>query len=126
VFVGIFVSTFALLGLTSSAARGPAPFGSWANATHRQAIERFILGFTAFWAYIAFDQYMLIWVANVPDEVAWYRVRTSGGWLFWAWMVVFAQFIIPMLALLSHRLKQSPRGLAAIGLWVLAAHAVDT
>ena len=34
----------------------------------------------AFWAYIAFSQFMLIWIANLPEEAAWYLVRMKGGW----------------------------------------------
>ena len=36
---------------------------------------------TAFYTYIAFSQYLLIWYANLPEETIWYRHAVAGSWL---------------------------------------------
>ena len=35
-----------------------------------------LFGFTIFWAYIAFSQYLLQWYADLPEEVFWFQQRT--------------------------------------------------
>ena len=50
------------------------------NAEHFHSLGKFLLAFTAFWAYVAFSQFMLIWIANIPEEVPWYILRIDGGW----------------------------------------------
>ena len=38
------------------------------------------------WAYLAFDQFLIIWAGNLQDEIPWYTTRAVGGW---AWVVLF-------------------------------------
>jgi hypothetical protein len=79
----------------------------------------------AFWGYIAFSQFMLIWIANLPEEVPWYVSRLQGGWgRVGAFLVVF-QFLVPFFLLLSRALKRDPRRLAGIAVWLLFVHWVD-
>ena len=49
-------------------------------AGHFNAIGNVMLAMTVFWAYIAFVQMMLIWIADLPEEVAWYATRSHGSW----------------------------------------------
>src|SRR5690606_4413052 len=70
-------------------------------------------------------QLLLIWIANRPDEVAWYLDRTEGGW---AWVAVILGVLhlgLPLMALLSYRLKRQRRPLAIVAGVVLLAHVVD-
>jgi hypothetical protein len=83
------------------------------------------LAFTIFWGYAAFFQFMLIWMANKPDEVVYYLARVRGSWRVMTTIVVFGQFIIPFCFLLSYRLKRDGRCLAAIATWILVAHYFD-
>ena len=34
----------------------------------------------AFWIYVQFMQYLIIWSVDLAHETAWYRVRETGGW----------------------------------------------
>jgi len=38
-------------------------------------LAKLMFGFTFFWGYIAFSQFLLIWYANIPEETFWYRFR---------------------------------------------------
>jgi hypothetical protein len=67
-----------------------------------------------FWAYVAFSQFMLIWVGNLPDEVIWYVPRFSGGWQWVAIGLIVLQFGLPFLLLLLRKTKQTPRAMAAL------------
>ena len=39
-----------------------------------------LLAFVMLWAYLAFSQFMIIWMENLKDEIPWYLHRTNGGW----------------------------------------------
>ncbi|MBI6908296.1 hypothetical protein [Pseudomonas palleroniana] len=34
----------------------------------------------AFWLYVQFMQYLIIWSVDLPHEITWYSVRETGGW----------------------------------------------
>jgi hypothetical protein len=111
---------------------------------HYHDLGKLLFAFTFFWGYIAFSQYMLIWYGNLPDEIAWFRVRgatTAGSILFEngalafsgdasAWSIVsilllFGHFIIPFLGLLSRHAKRSRFWLGFWCVWMLVFHWVD-
>ena len=49
---------------------------------HFHDLGKFMFGYTIFWAYIAFSQFVLIWYANIPEETEFYMVRMEGGWQY--------------------------------------------
>lgn len=125
-FAGSFLAAFAVLVLAAAATRDlPEHFGAHLNADHVHSLGKFLLAFTAFWAYIGFSQYMLIWIANVPEEVPWYLVRAKGPWARVGVALAVAHFALPFLALLSRRLKRDVRRLALVAGWLLLVHWVD-
>ncbi len=125
VFTGLFLGAIAAVALVTSLARGENLFGGVTNPSHRGSLGKLMLGFVAFWFYVGFCQYMLVWIADLPDEVHWYLVRTVGNWHGYTIALVVVQFLVPFLLLLSRPLKTSRAGLAVLAAWVLAAHAVD-
>ena len=103
----------------------PAGFGHRMNAEHFHSLGKFLLAFTAFWAYVAFSQFMLIWIANVPEEVPWYILRIDGGWLWVGVFLAVFHFLVPFFLLLSRDLKRDPRRLSLVSAWLLFVHFVD-
>ena len=61
-------------------AAGPSPFASG-----------LLFAFTAFWGYIAFSQMMLIWIANLPEEIPFFMVRMKGAWAPVGVALIFGQ-----------------------------------
>ena len=41
---------------------------------------KFLLAFVMIWAYFSFSQFLIIWSANLPEEIPWYLARLSHGW----------------------------------------------
>ncbi len=125
-FAGSFLGCFAVLIIAAAVTRDlPDHFGHHLNADHTHALGKFLLAFTAFWAYIAFSQFMLIWIANIPEEVPWYIVRTDSTWGKVGIFLAVAHFAIPFAVLLSRDLKRDPRKLALVAVWLLLVHWVD-
>jgi hypothetical protein len=125
-FAGSFLSAFAVLILLMNALRAePGTPGAMANANHYHSLGKWLLAFTAFWAYMAFSQYLLIWIANLPEEVPWYLARNRGGWAPVGVVLVVFHFLVPFFLLLSRPLKRSPRALGWMSVYVLVIHYVD-
>jgi len=125
-FAGSFLGAFAVLVLAARATRAlPDHFGAHLNADHVHSLGKFLLAFTAFWAYIAFSQFMLIWIANIPEEVPWYVVRTGSPWGRVGIALAVGHFAIPFALLLSRDLKRDVRRLAWVAGWLLLVHYLD-
>src|SRR3954464_14481880 len=63
-FAGSFVGFIALLSIVAVAMRGAGLLDAVITAEHLHDIGKFLFAFTAFWAYIGFSQFFLIWYAN--------------------------------------------------------------
>jgi hypothetical protein len=84
-------------------------------------LGKLMLGFTMFWAYVTFSQFIIIWYGNLPEEVVYYIRRIEGPWGGVALAMVFLHFILPFVLLLSVRWKRDPSRLAAVSLVLLVA-----
>lgn len=124
-FAGSFVSVFSILAIAAHRARGKNDFGSFANVEHIHNVGKLMLSFTAFWGYVAFSQFMLIWIANLPEEIQFFLPRLKGEWAVIGWVLILGQFLIPFGALLSRSLKRTPAKLAVVAVWILLIHYVD-
>src|SRR5204862_6726670 len=84
-----------------------------------------LLMYVLTWAYLAFMQFLIVWVGNLPREIAWYlpRLQTGGGAL--AVILVVFHFFAPLAILLSRAAKGSPMLLGALAASVVVVHAID-
>lgn len=87
--------------------------------SHYHALGKLLLTFVCFEAYVAFAQYLLVWIADLPAEAGWFAVRSRGGWGVLGAIVAAGGMAAPLLALLSWRLKRSRAALAAVAAWTL-------
>jgi len=123
-FAGGFLGALALLTILSSAADAAGVIRG-ITGSHYYALGRLLLAFTIFWAYIAFFQFLLIWIADKPEEVSYYLARSARGWGVMSAVLVVTQFLVPFLILLDYEIKRRRRPLTAIAVWLLAAHYLD-
>jgi hypothetical protein len=124
-FAGSFVAAIALLILVTVLSRGPNLYGSFVSAEHLQSLGNFLFAFVIFWAYIGFSQFMLIWIADIPEEAPWYVLRAFGGWQPVGIALFFGHFVLPFFFLLSREVKRNRRALALAAGWILAFHYLD-
>lgn len=96
-----------------------------ASSDQRHDLGKLLFGFSFFWAYIWFCQYMLIWYANVPEETGHYLARTHGGWAVLFWLNPIVSFVIPFLSLLSSHAKRHSDWLYQIAILVLVGRWFD-
>ena len=125
-FAGSFVCCMCVVALVIAFTRKNATgLGGAVSQHHLYNVGKLMLAFTAFWTYCAFSQFMLIWIANIPEESAWYVVRMKGGWTNVGIFLIVCNFFIPFFVLLSRPLKLRPRALAVVAVWLLVVHYVD-
>jgi len=124
-FAGGFVGAIALLTLITVLAQGPNLYGSLVSVDHLHNLGNFLFAFVIFWAYIAFSQFMLTWIADLPEEAPWYLVRAAGEWQPVGIALAIGHFLVPFFILLFRRVKRDRRALGAVAAWVLLFHYLD-
>ncbi|GLH70630.1 membrane protein [Geothrix rubra] len=92
---------------------------------HLYNLGGFLFAFTVFWSYIGFAQYMLMWYANLPDEVVYFQTRLTGGWHVVTVLLAFLHFVMPFFALVTRDAKGDGSRLRRVAVLMLAAHILD-
>ncbi|MDH5720690.1 MAG: hypothetical protein OEZ13_08755 [Spirochaetia bacterium] len=123
-FAGMVFSTFAgiiILVVTVQRNGGLKE----ANAEHLHDLGRFLLAFTAFWAYIALSQHMLTWYANLTEETIYLERRLRDGWALFTPLLWIFHFVVIFLILLSREIKRKPEKLIKVAWFALFMGFVD-
>jgi hypothetical protein len=124
-FSGMAQSSFAFLILLLIFFKRTGFVGGYYTIEHIHDAAKFLKGFTVFWAYIAFSQYLLIWYANIPDETEFFLMRMQNGWMEMSFLLLIFKFIVPFLALLPRGYKRNENHLIAVSLLVLVMQYFD-
>lgn len=125
-FAGGFLSAICIVTLSAILTRDDrALFGWWVTKHHQHNMGKLMLAFTAFWAYIGFSQLMLVWVANLPEEVPYYWIRLKSSWVNVSTFLIFGHFALPFVLLVPRTTKYIPKLLAALCVWILFTCMVD-
>ncbi|MBM3280342.1 MAG: hypothetical protein FJY95_20020 [Candidatus Handelsmanbacteria bacterium] len=83
------------------------------------------LAFVLLWTYTSFSQLLIIWSANLPEEITWYMTRLHGGWRILGVLLMIFHFGVPFLLLISSQLKAKVRVLTAIACGLIVMRLVD-
>lgn len=94
------------------------------NESHIHDVGKWIFALSFLWAYLWFSQYMLIWYANMPEEVSYYIMRVENYKLLYFGMFII-NFVFPMLILMSRESKRHIGALTFVGIIIIAGHWLD-
>ena len=94
------------------------------NDSHLHDLAKFMFGFSVFWTYLWFSQFMLIWYANIPEEVTYYITRIEDYTIPFFGMIIM-NFIFPFLVLINSDYKRIPWFIVMAGIVILVGHYVD-
>ena len=93
---------------------------------HYHDLGKLMQGFTIFWGYIAFSQFLLIWYANIPEETFWYNPRINGaGWKPLTYVLLFGHLFIPFFLLMGRGLRRNKALLTFSAIFILCFHWLD-
>jgi hypothetical protein len=119
-FMGSLLGALIVTALLTFAVRRPMGITGLVSPRQRHDIGKLIFGFTVFWAYLMWSQFLVIWYGNLPEETYFVFYRLWGSWRPVGVAVFFMVFVIPFIGLLGARPKKFPPTLAAFGLVGLA------
>ena len=94
------------------------------NDSHIHDLGKFMFGFSVFWTYLWFSQFMLIWYSNIPEEVTYFMTRIEDYNLPFFGMVVM-NFIFPLLILMNSDYKRINYFIVMAGIVVILGHYMD-
>ncbi len=124
-FSGSFQASLAVLLIMMIYLKDNGYVKGYYGIDHIHDVTKYLKGFTVFWAYIAFSQYMLIWYANIPEETEYYLMRMHGGWLTVSLALIVFKFIVPFIALLPRGLKRNETHVFAVAILVILTQFLD-
>ena len=124
-FAGVAWASLAALTLISIKLKEKGFLHPAIKEDHYYSLGTLMFAFTAFWGYIAFSQYMLIWYGNLPEETFWFMQRWHGGWKVISVLLIFTHFVVPFFYLLSYESKTNLKKLKFISIWILCVHFLD-
>ncbi len=68
-------------------------------------LGKLCFAFTAFWGYLTFGQYLVLWYGNLGEETHWPRLRLIEPWVHFTVSAVIMVFFVPFFGLLSRAAK---------------------
>ena len=101
------------------------PMDQILKPSHFHDLGKLTLAFVMIWAYFNFSQYLLIYAANLIEEIPYFTVRTNNGWQYAVLFLVVFQFAVPFFLLLSRDLKRTPRRLVVVATFLLVVRFFD-
>ena len=102
-----------------------APLNRVLTSHHFHDLGKFLFAFLMLWAYLQFSQFLIIWSANIPEEIPHYLNRWENSWKYLSIFIVVGHFMVPYALLLSRDLKRNYRKLQIIAAWILFARIAD-
>jgi hypothetical protein len=72
---------------------------------HFHDIGKLCFAFTAFWGYLTFGQYLVMWYGNMGEETHFFRLRAIAPWAALTTIVPVLAFVLPFFGLLSRAAK---------------------
>lgn len=105
-FASIFVSglcTIALIAITLK----KLGYLEFVTTEHLHDLGKMIFGFSIFWTYLWFSQFMLIWYGNIPEETLYFHQRFNGGYRFVFFLVLILNFVFPFFTLITAGAKRT-------------------
>lgn len=125
VLVGHGLAGWALAILILTRLRHRWPVSAFSFWRLWQDLGSLLLANLILWAYMSFDQFMLIWVGNLNDEIPWYLRRMSNGWEYVGLLIILAQFAIPFLSLVLRGVRRNPAALGRVTLLLITMRFIE-
>ena len=122
-FAAMWVSSLATIAVIIILLR-KAGYMSWVNNSHLHNLGQFIFGFSVFWTYVWFAQFLLIYYANMSEETVYFYKRFNN-YEAWFYINLILNFLSPLLLLMDRDNKRSENILLTVSIIVLCGHWVD-
>lgn len=123
VFASMFVSGITVIAMVTIYLKSKGLLDQ-VNDSHIHDLAKFMFGISIFWTYLWFSQFMLIWYANIPEEVTYFVTRIEHYKLPFFGMLAL-NFIFPLLVLMNSDYKRVNWFVIMTGIIILFGHYMD-
>jgi len=104
-FMGSFLAGLMLLAVLAIVLRRAMGLGGIYTSRQQHDLGKLCFGFTVFWAYLMWSQFLVIWYGNLPEETYFIFYRLYGVWRPVGIAVFLLVFLIPFIGLLGVKPK---------------------
>ena len=119
------LSTLAFTIVVLATLRHHQPMSSVLDADKFHDLAKLMFAFVMLWGYFSVSQLLIIWSANLPEEIPFYLERLHGPWYPISVALLLGQFTLPFLLLLSRNFKRNPLAARRIAIFILVMRVVD-
>jgi hypothetical protein len=123
VFASFFVSGITMIALVTVYLKSRG-YLEYVSTSHIHDLAKFMFGISIFWTYLWFSQFMLIWYADIPEEITYFITRIQLYNLPFFGAVVM-NFVFPLLILLNTDFKRITWVIVMAGIVILSGHYID-
>ena len=90
-------------------------------------LGKWVFAFSIVWTYMWFSQFMLIWYANIPEEVTYFMERIElANYRFLFWFSAAINFVVPTIMLMSRDAKRNTNLLITASITILIGHWINS
>lgn len=107
-FMGSFLGAHTLLALMMLYGRNEIGIAEYISPKQRHDLGKLVFGFSVFWTYLMWSQFLVIWYGNLPEETGFVFARLWGEWRPIGTLVFLGMFVIPFIGLLGVAPKKAP------------------
>jgi len=104
-FMGSFLAGLMALAILSILLRRTMGLAGIYTSRQQHDLGKLCFGFTVFWAYLMWSQFLVIWYGNLPEETYFIFYRLYGVWRPVGIAVFLLVFVIPFIGLLGMKPK---------------------
>ncbi len=94
------------------------------NDNHQHDLTKYLFGFSLLWGYLWYDQFMLYWYGDIPEDVNYFLGRYKLYPNSYFWMLI-PNVLMPLLILMSSSIKRNAKVVMAMCLVVIFGHLWD-
>ncbi|WP_236564879.1 quinol:cytochrome C oxidoreductase [Flavobacterium sp. MK4S-17] len=123
VFASFFVSGITAIAMVTLYLKAKG-YLEFVNTSHIHDLAKFMFGISVFWTYLWFSQFMLMWYADIPEEVTYFVTRIEHYNLPFFGMVVM-NFVLPVIILINTDFKRLSWIVVLAGIIILCGHYID-
>ncbi|HET9065359.1 MAG TPA: hypothetical protein VFN22_06040 [Gemmatimonadales bacterium] len=106
-FMGSFLGGYTLMAVMMLHGAGAVGIEDYISPKQRHDLGKMVFGFTVFWMYLLWAQFLVIWYGNLPEETGFIFSRLWGPWRPVGGVVFVGMFLMPFAGLLSVGAKKT-------------------
>ena len=106
-FMASFLGGHTLLALLMLFGVRALGIAEYVSPRQQHDLGKMVFGFTVFWTYLMWAQFLVIWYGNMPEETGFVLSRLWGPWRPIGGAVFLGMFVIPFAGLISVGAKKT-------------------